>query len=58
MKKILVINGMAGAGKDTFVSFLKQYFNILHISMVDIAKKAAKDAGWNGEKDESRNCYI
>ncbi len=52
-KKIIIINGTGGSGKDTFVSFCKEFVNILNVSAVDKVKEAAKIlVGWNGEKDE------
>lgn len=53
MKKIVVINGSGGVGKDTFVDFCRKYTNVLNISSVDKVKEAAHIlTGWNGEKDE------
>lgn len=53
MKKIIVINGSGGVGKDTFVEFCKKYTKVLNISSVDKVKEAAHVlTGWNGEKDE------
>jgi len=52
MKKVLIINGMGGAGKDTFVNFLKEFIPTLHISIVDNVKQLAKSLGWNEKKDE------
>ena len=52
-KKIIIINGTGGAGKDSFVSFCGEFTNVLNISAVDKVKEAAKIlVGWNGEKDE------
>lgn len=53
-KKIIIINGSGGAGKDTFVSFCSEFVNVLNVSTVDKVKEAAKIlVGWNGEKDEA-----
>lgn len=53
MKKIVVINGSGGVGKDTFVDFCRKYTKVLNISSVDKVKEAAHIlTGWNGEKDE------
>lgn len=52
-KRIIVINGSGGVGKDTFVEFCKEYSVIKNISSVDKVKDAAKIlVGWNGEKDD------
>lgn len=53
-KRIIIINGTGGAGKDTFVSFCSEFEKVLNISAVDKVKEAAKIlVGWNGEKDET-----
>lgn len=53
-KKIIIINGTGGSGKDTFVSFCKEEKNVLNISAVDKVKEAATIlVGWNGEKDDA-----
>ncbi len=54
-KQIFVLNGTAGAGKDTFADFLKKYIHTKHISSITPIKEAAKALGWNGNKtDEAR----
>ena len=59
-KKIIIINGTGGAGKDTFVSFCSEIEKVLNISTVDKVKEAAAIlVGWNGEKDEvSRKLLV
>ena len=59
-KKIIIINGTGGAGKDTFVSFCPEIEKVLNISTVDKVKEAAAIlVGWNGEKDEvSRKLLV
>ncbi len=59
-KRIIIINGTGGAGKDTFVSFCSEIEKVLNISTVDKVKEAAKIlVGWNGEKDEvSRKLLV
>ena len=52
-KRIIIINGSGGVGKDTFVEYCSEFANVKNISSVDIVKEAAKIlVGWNGEKDE------
>lgn len=64
MKKIFILNGSGGVGKDTFVQCVKDYtFRIKdkyvqHISSVDKVKTAAKNIGWNGEKDEKGRKFL
>lgn len=58
MKKVLIINGMGGAGKDTFVDFLKEIIPTLHISIVDNIKQLAKQLGWDEKKDEKGRRFL
>lgn len=46
-KKIVIINGNGGVGKDTFVSFCARHKNVKKCSTVDKIKEAAKVLGWN-----------
>ena len=59
-KKVIIINGTGGSGKDTFVEFCGEFANVINISSVDKVKEAAKIlVGWNGEKDEkSRKLLV
>lgn len=59
-KKVIVINGTGGSGKDTFVEFCSKFTKLINISSVDKVKEAAKIlVGWNGEKDEkSRKLLV
>jgi len=59
-KQIIIINGTGGAGKDSFISFCKEFAKVLNVSTVDKVKEAAKIlVGWNGEKDEiSRKLLV
>ena len=52
-KKIVIINGSGGVGKDTFVEFCSEFTGVKNISSVDKVKEAARVlVGWNGEKNE------
>ena len=52
-KRIIIINGSGGVGKDTFVEYCNEFTRVKNISSVDKVKEAAKIlVGWNGEKDE------
>lgn len=59
-KKIIIINGTGGSGKDTFVQFCSEFAKVTNISSVDKVKEAARIlVGWNGEKDEkSRKLLV
>ena len=50
-KRVVIINGGGGSGKDTFVEFCAKHAKVINISSVDKVKEAAKIlVGWNGEK--------
>lgn len=59
-KKIYIINGSGGVGKDTFIEYCSEFAKVKNISSVDKVKEAAKIlTGWNGEKDEkSRKLLV
>ena len=53
MKRIFIINGSGGAGKDTFVSLIGRYVKTLNYSSVDMVKIIAyENLGWDCKKDE------
>ena len=51
-KKIIIINGTGGSGKDTFVEFCSKYANVFNFSSIDKVKEIAKIIGWTGSKSE------
>ncbi len=59
-KKIIIINGSGGVGKDTFVEFCSEFAKVKNISSVDKVKEAAEIlVGWKGEKDDkSRKLLV
>ena len=55
-KEIFILNGTAGAGKDTFAKLLNEFIPTKHISSITPIKRASEEIGWNGEKTpEYRN---
>lgn len=58
MKKILIINGSGGVGKDTFVNALRDFAEVTHISIVEPTKNLAKQIGWNGGKSEHDRKFL
>lgn len=56
--KVIVINGMPGSGKDTFVSFASRYANTTNFSSVDFVKEVARFAGWDGVKDPKSRLFL
>ena len=58
-KRIIIINGSGGVGKDTFIELCSNFTNVKNISSVDKVKEAAAIlAGWNGEKDEKARKFL
>lgn len=57
-KQIFVLNGTAGAGKDTFADLLNEHIPTKHISSITPVKQAAQALGWNGEKTDSARKFL
>lgn len=57
-KKIIVINGTGGSGKDTFVSYCEKYCNIFNFSSIDKIKEIATIMGWDGGKTEKDRKFL
>ena len=47
MKKIIVINGAGGVGKDTLIGFAEERYQVMNESSIDPIKDAAKALGWD-----------
>jgi guanylate kinase len=59
--KIVIINGKAGCGKDTFVSMCRDILGenlVCNISTVDFVKEVATFCGWNGEKTPENRKFL
>jgi hypothetical protein len=54
LKNIVIINGVARSGKDTFVELYTKHSTkyIINKSTIDKAKEIALLMGWNGKKDD------
>lgn len=59
-KKVYVINGSGGVGKDTFVNFVRKHceWGVVHISSVTPVKSLAKRIGWDGGKTEKDRKFL
>ncbi len=63
-KKVIVINGPAGAGKDTFVELCQEIFNkifhseVFNFSSIIPVKRLAMEMGWDGVKDEKGRKFL
>lgn len=59
---MFILNGSGRAGKDSFVEFCTDAMDfkgyVYSISTVDFIKDIAKEAGWNGQKDEASRKYL
>ena len=51
-KHVVIINGSAGVGKDTFVDICNSFCKVMNYSSIDEIKRLAKLIGWDGNKDE------
>lgn len=58
MKKIIIINGTGGSGKDTLCNICDKYIPTLNISSVDTIKQSAKILGWNNGKTEKDRLFL
>ena len=57
-KKVYVINGSGGVGKDTFAMFVSEYAKTQVVSSVDPIKNLMRMMGWNGEKTEKDRKFM
>lgn len=51
-KRVFIINGSGGVGKDTFIELVSRYAEVRNYSSVDEVKRIARYAGWDNNKDE------
>lgn len=58
--KFYIVNGVPGAGKDTFIDVCTNILwpRALKVSTVDFVKQIAKGAGWNGEKTPKDRKFL
>lgn len=57
-KTILIVNGMARAGKDTFAEYLGYLVPVYKYSSIDKVKEIARHCGWKGGKDEKDRKFL
>lgn len=58
MKKVFILNGSGGVGKDTFVNMVGEIISVKHISIVDKVKDAARIFGWDNDKSEKGRRFL
>ena len=56
MRKIIVINGKGGSGKDELIKHFPEKY--LNLSSIDPVKKIARDFGWDGSKDAKGRLFL
>ena len=57
-KKIFILNGKPGSGKDTFAAFLNEFVPTDHYSSVTKVKAVAEMCGWDGEKNLKSRKFL
>ena len=58
-KKVFIINGRSGVGKDTLIGGLVEAGqHVLNVSTVDKVKEVALFAGWDGVKDDRGRQFL
>lgn len=57
-KKVFIINGRSGVGKDTLINILAEKFPVRNVSSVDQIKLGAMVLGWDGVKDERGRQFL
>lgn len=57
-KKVFIINGSGGVGKDEFLKVLNQFVTVEHIYISTPAKQLAIIIGWNGSKTEKDRKFL
>lgn len=57
-KRIVIINGTGGSGKDTFIDFCKKYAKVMNASSIDKVKEIAKLVGWDGGKTDKDRKFL
>lgn len=60
MKKLIIINGKGGVGKDTLIDFLVESnrYKIINLSSITPIKEVAKQLGWKGDKDNKSRKFL
>ena len=59
--RVVVINGVGGAGKDLFVAFCASILGpdkVKNYSTVDYVKAVAAQSGWDGTKDDKNRKFL
>ncbi len=58
MKKLVVINGCGGVGKDTLCDIIAKHYKVRNISSITPIKNLAVICGWDGEKTPKARKFL
>ena len=57
-KKVIVINGSGGVGKDTLCDLAQKHFKVYNVSSITPIKEIAAQCGWDGSKDDKARKFL
>lgn len=59
-KRVIIINGTGGCGKDTFIEYVKDFsgLKVINVDSVAMVKGAALALGWDGIKDDKGRLLL
>lgn len=57
-KKLLIINGAGGVGKDTLCDLGAKHFKVYNTSTIIPIKDIARQCGWDGSKDDKSRRFL
>ena len=58
MKRLIVINGRGGSGKDTLCGFAAEGFKVRNVSSITPIKDIASQVGWKGGKEDRDRKFL
>ena len=58
MKKVIVINGRGGAGKDTLCELAAEKYRVRNVSSITPIKNIAAQVGWKGGKEDRDRKFL
>lgn len=57
-KRVIVINGAGGVGKDTLCDLAAKHFKVYNVSSITPIKEIATLCGWDGTKDDKSRKFL
>lgn len=57
-KRVVIINGKGGAGKDTLCDVVAQKYHVRNVSSITPIKEIAKRGGWQGGKEPKDRKFL